>query len=252
MNSRRFAAIMILACMVVAVIGCGGRKSSLLLERKTRGPIAEDIGFPNHSLLTLEPATQTKTQDGVEVTLTHATLSWLQGFFSNKHVFGEYAGMNPYFVEQVVFYVKITNHSGKKLFIRPSDFVLIDDLGDQYQVLQTDYTTALAEAKAPVSTATRGVIEEARPGYFGVGLPLRTIIGKSQQQFALLAKSTLVQGYLHDGVTYDGLIAFWNPHRNAKQLTLLLTNIKTDFNTEDLPQTSLEFSFSVNVNHPSK
>lgn len=236
----------------LSMTGCGSRQSSLLLERKTRGPIAQDISLPNHSLLVVEPVTQTKTNDGVEVTLTHAPLSWLQAFFSNKPVFGEYAGMNPYFVEQLVFYVKIANHSGKKLFIRPSDFAMIDDLGNQYQVLQTDYTTALAESKAPVSTVTRGVIEDARPGYFGVGLPMGKVFAKSQRRFALLAKSSLVQGYLHDGITYDGLIAFWNPPRTATHLTCLLTNVKTDFNAEDLPQASLEFAFEMNVSQPSK
>lgn len=248
----RMAGGMVLWVVLLSVAGCGGRESSLLLERKTRGPIAEDITLPNRSLLVLQPATQTSTKDGVEVTLTHATLSWLQAFFSNKQVFGAYAGMSPYFMEQIVFYVKIANHSGKKVFIRPSDFAMIDDLGNQYQVLQTDYTTALAESKAPVSTVTRGVIDEARPGYFGVGLPMGKVFAKSQQRFALLAKSSLVQGFLHDGITYDGLIAFWNPPRNAKHLTCLLTNVKTDFNAEDLPQASLEFAFEMDVRQPSK
>ena len=252
MQGYRLVVMAILPGMIVAVIGCGGRQSSLLLERKTRGLIGEETGLPNRSAVILEPVTQTKAKDGVEVTITHATASWLQQFFSNQQVFGEYAGMNPYFTEQLVFYVKIVNHGGKKLFIRPSDFAMIDNLGNQYPVLQTDYTTALAEAKAPVSTVTRGVLDEARPGYFGVGLPVGKVFAKSQRRFALLAKSSLVQGYLHDGIAYDGLIAFWNPPRATKHLTCLLANVKTDFTADDLPQASLEFAFEINVSQPSK
>ncbi|MBI3087611.1 MAG: hypothetical protein HYY91_01805 [Candidatus Omnitrophica bacterium] len=192
---------------------------------------------------TLEPLTQTKTQDGVEIVVTHATWQYLHEFFRNKEIFGSYAGLNPFFPEQMVFYVKIANHSGQKLRIDPAEFVMIDDRENQYQSQSPDYSTALAEAKAPVGTMTRGVLEDARPGYFGVGLPVGKIIGKPQQRYALLSMSTLQLGYLYHGVVYDGLVAFWSPHAGAKQVTLLLSNIKTDFDANDEPGKKLEFAF---------
>lgn len=231
----------ILASSFVAS-GCG-RKSSLLLQRQARGPMVEEREVAQQIQWTLEPVTQTNAQEGVEVSVTHATWKYLHEFFRNKEVFGPYAGLNPFFPEQMVFYVKIANHSGQKLRIDPDQFVLLDDRGNQYHSLSPDYSTALAEAKAPVGTMTRGVIEDARPGYFGVGLPVGKILGKSQQRYALMQMSALQPSYLYDSVVYDGLISFWSPHTEAKQVKLSLNNIKTEFAPNDLPGKTLEFNF---------
>jgi hypothetical protein len=121
---------------------------------------------------------------------------------------------------------------------------VLDDRGSQYGALGVDFTTALEEAKAPTATATRGVLEDARPGYFGVGLPIgKMVSAKPQRRYALLAMASLQVGVLYPGVTYDGWVAFWSPNQEAKKLTLLLTNIKTDFNANDEPQTVLEVPF---------
>jgi hypothetical protein len=50
-------------------------------------------------------------------------------------------------------------------------------------------------------------------------------------------------GYLHPGVTYDGLIAFWNPSSDSKRIRLLISNVKTDFDAKDEAATTLEFPF---------
>ena len=232
----------LLTISLLTVLGCG-RKSSLLLQRQARGPMAEEREVAQQIQWTLDPLTQTKTADGVEVSVTYATWQYLHEFFRNKDVFGPYAGLNPFFPEQMVFYVKIANHSGRKLRIDPDQFVLLDDRGNQYHALSPDYSTALAEAKAPVGTMTRGVIEDARPGYFGVGSPVGKILGKSQQRYALMQMSALQPSYLYDRVVYDGLISFWSPHTGAKQVTLLLNNIKTDFDANDEAGKTLEFPF---------
>jgi len=240
---RRFVTLLTAYGLLLTPLGCGGRTSSLLLERQARGPIVEKPAIAQQVRWVLEPATQIKTQSGVEVTVTYAPLEFLNQFFSNQKVFGQFAGLNPYFLEQIVFYVKIANRSGKKLRLDPDQFVMVDDRGNQYQSLSADYSTALAEAKAPVGTLTRGLLEDARPGYFGVGLPVGKIIGKPQQRFALLKISNLQAGYLYDGVVYDGLVAFWSPHQQTQRVKLFLTNLKTDFNANDWPQTTLEFAF---------
>lgn len=246
MGTVRFSAF----CFLLTVLGCGGKTSSLLLERQARGPITEEQAVAKPVSWVLEPATQTKTQDGLEITLTHATMPYLDKLFNNQQIFGGYAGLNPYFREQLVFYVRIANHSGKRVRLEPDRFVLLDDRGNQYRFLSPDYGTALAEAKAPITTMTRGILEEARPGYFGVGLPVGKIIGKPQQRFALLQLASLQTGDLYDGVVYDGLIAFWSPHRESQKLTLILDNVKTNFDAADLPQAALEFVFEFAASHP--
>ena len=62
-----------------------------------------------------------------------------------------------------------------------------------------------------MASATRGVLQDARPGYFGLSLPVGKLFGgKPQRRFALLAMATLRSGMLYDGVEYDGLVAFWS------------------------------------------
>jgi hypothetical protein len=235
--------------MVIAILaGCGGRKSSLLLERHARGPLTESKLVAQRVLWKLEPVTQTHEQQGIEVTATFAATEFLSKLFSDRAIFGPYAGLNPYFLENLVFYVKIANRSDKRILINPTEFALVDDRGNQYSTINEDYVTALAEAHAPMATVTRGVIEDARPGYFGVGLPVGKIIAtKPQGRFALIKQSSLQRGLLYPGVVHDGLIAFWSPAKGATKVQLLVTNVKTDFDANDVPGTTLEFPFTFTV-----
>jgi len=194
---------------------------------------------------------QTQTKEGIEVTLNFASQEFLRNFFANRQIFGAYASQSPYYPEQLVFYVSIANRSDEKILIHPGEFVLIDNLGTQYSTVGVDYVAAVGESRRPVSTTTRGVLEGASPGYFGLSVPVgRLFVSKPQGPFALLAQSALQRGYLYPGVVHDGLIAFWSPSQHAKTLRLLLTNIKTSFNAEDLPRTTLEFAFEFHVAQP--
>ena len=236
---------LVVACVAVIVAsGCGARKSSLLLERNARGPLNEAWLVAKRFEWHLEPVRQTQTQQGIEVMVNHASREFLDHFFKNHDLFGEYAGRNPYYLENVVFYVQISNKSDEKIFMDPGSFTLLDDRGNQYSMIGMDYVTALGEARAPFATATRGVLEDARPAYFGIGLPVgKMVSAKPQGQFALLKQSALQAGYYYPGVVHDGIIAFWNPSTNATKLKLFITNVKTDFSADNLPKTSLEFVF---------
>ena len=237
-----------LTAVIMGTSGCSSKKSALLLERPARGPLAEVLQVGQRFEWRLEPVRQTQTQHGVDVVVNHASREFLDNFFKQRELFGEYAGRNPYYLENLVFFVEIANRSDKKIFVDPGAFALVDDRGNQYSVIGMDYVTALGEARAPFAVATRGIIEEARPGYFGVSLPLgKMVSAKPQGQFALIKQSALQGGYYHPGVVHDGLIAFWNPSRNATKLRLLLTDIKTDFSANNLPATSLEFPFEFRV-----
>jgi hypothetical protein len=228
--------------------GCGGRKSSLLLERQAKGPIEEEAHVAKGVRRSLAPVLQTQAKGGIEAAVNYASPEYQRNFFANKTVFGSYAGKSPYFPEHLVFYVKLANTSEKKIKIDPKEFVLVDDRGNQYSTVGTDYVTAFAESRSPIASTTRGVLEEARPGYFGFSLPVGKMVAtKPQGQFALLQQSALQTGYVYPGVTHDGLIAFWSPSTAASKVRLLLTNIKTDFGADDLPKTALEFLFEFDV-----
>ena len=238
----------IVIAAVVGASGCASHKSSLLIERPARGLLAEALQVGQRFELRLEPVRQTQTQHGIDVVVNHASREFLNNFFKQRELFGEYAGRNPYYLENLVFFVEIANRSAKKIFVDPGTFVLVDDRGNQYSVIGVDYVTALAEARSPFAVATRGIIEEAHPGYFGVGLPLGKMVSpKPQGQFALIKQSALQGGYYYPGVVHDGLIAFWNPSRNATTLRLLLTDMKTDFGADSLPATSFELPFEFRV-----
>lgn len=239
--------------VLMLVSGCGGRKSSLLLERQARGPMEEEPKVAKPRYWTLNPVMQTLVTNKVEVIVNHASRTYLKNFFKKKTIFGSYAGANPYFAEHLVFYVKIANQSDERIRIDPSAFILIDDRQNQYAMIGTDYVTAYADARAPVSTTTRGLLSDIRPGYFGFSLPVgRMVASKPQGRFALLRQSSLQEGYLYPGVTHDGMIAFWNPSAQVTTLTLLITSIKTNFNANDEPRKALEFPFQFSVDNSKK
>ena len=240
----RRAVMCAMGIVMVCGIGCATRKSSLLLERRGRGPLNESSTIGQGGEWRLTPQVQTLTKSEVEVYVNHTSREYQKNFFSDRKVFKEYAGTTPYFPEFLVFYVKITNRSDKKIRLNPAEFVMTDDHGNQYSAVGVDYVTAFAEYRAPVSTTTRGVLEGASPGYFGVSFPVGKFIAqKPQGRYALLQQSALQPGHLYPGVVYDGLIAFWTPATDAKTLRLLLTNINTDFDANDIPKTTLEFPF---------
>ena len=239
---------------IVLLAGCATKTSSLLLERHARGPLAEIPAVAHRRNWELEPVTQTQEQGKVEVSVTFASSKYLREFFSNRDIFGGYAGSSPYFLENLVCYVKVANKSNERILINPSEFALVDDRGNQYATINEDYVTALAEARAPVSTVTRGMLEEARPGYFGVGVPIGKMFAtKPQGRFALIKQSSLQNGLIYPGVVHDGLIAFWSPSVQATSLRLLVTNVKTAFDANGWPRTSLEFPFTFHVlNQPNQ
>ncbi|PIQ84549.1 MAG: hypothetical protein COV75_01910 [Candidatus Omnitrophica bacterium CG11_big_fil_rev_8_21_14_0_20_63_9] len=245
---RTWAGVLLASVVVVSGCGSSGRKSSLLLERPARGQMAAMPAIGHRVDWKFESEGQTQTQNQVDVQVTHAGPAYLGDLFRNKAIFGAYAGPNPYYPEHLVFYVRIVNHSQKRVAIDPTQFVLIDDLGNQYHTLGQDYITAFAESRQPVGVMARGLLEDARPGYFGVSVPVgRLVAQKPIGRFALLLQAALKPGLLYPGTTYDGLIAFWSPAAAAKSLRLLVTDLKTDFDANDFPKTSLEFPFELTV-----
>lgn len=240
----RTALVVIGVCLAVG--GCSSKKSSILLERQAVGPLDEEARVAGSKPWHLDPAVNTRVESGVEIAAHPASLEYLTNLFGNKEIFGEYAGKSPLGVEHLAFYVKIANRSAERIHINPASFILLDDRGNQYYTLGVDPLTALAESRRAWGTA-RGMLSEARPGYFGIGIPVGKLFTSgsgSQREFALLKLSSIQGGLLYPGVVHDGLVAFWSPHPEAKSLRLLLTDIKTGFDAKDEPQQSIEFTFT--------
>lgn len=237
--------------LLLLIPGCGGqRKSSILLERFSRGPLDEAPTVGHPAIWELEPPLQKLSQDQVEVTVNYASPTYLNGFFSNTKLFGSFAGVNPYYLEHLVFYVTVTNKRERKIHLDPGRFRLLDDRGNQLNPIGIDVVTALAEFHAPVASTTRGFFQDARPGYFGFGLPLGKFMTSKPQwrRFILMQQSLLQEGFLYPGVIYDGLVAFWNPPRAATKLRLIVAEITSDFDAKDEARASSDFSFEFSAN----
>ena len=242
---------LVLAIILLGATGCATKTSALLLERYARGPLDDSMTFAHPIVWTLTPVVQTKTQQGVEVTVNCTSPEFLRNFFNNKASFGSSAGKNPFYEEQMVFYVNVVNRGANKIRIDPGNFRLLDERGNQLETIGVDYVTAYADYRQPVSSATRSVLEEARPGYFGLSLPVGKFVAKKPQwRFALIKQASLQAGDMMPGVAHDGLVTFWNPSRLAKKLSLVVAGVKTDFNANDEPKTSLDFVFDFDANHP--
>ena len=194
---------------LLLMAGCSTRTSSLLLERHAVGPLADASSVGKPATWQLDPATQTLTQGEVEIHVTYASSEYLKTFFNNKAVFGSLAGLNPYYPENIVFYVQLINHGTKRIRLNPADFVIVDDRGNQYAALNVDYVTALEEHRTPAATTTRTLLEDARPGYFGLSFPIgKFLAAKPQHRFGLIKQSSIQGGWIYPGVVHDGLIAF--------------------------------------------
>ena len=68
---RGVAWVMVVA--MAGVVGCAGRKSSLLLERQARGPLNQGQGVAAPAPVMLSPTSQTQSKQNVEVVVTHAS-----------------------------------------------------------------------------------------------------------------------------------------------------------------------------------
>jgi hypothetical protein len=237
--------------VVISGCGVGVKRDVLLAERKARGQLSEteQAGVLGGRLL--EPVTQTLAQGKVTVTATFMPQRELETFFANRQVFGKRAGKSPYFPENLVFYIRIANKGEQRIQIAPGEFVMIDDHGNQYSPIGVEYVTAIAESRQPIRAATRGLLEDARPGYFGFSVPVgKMVAGKPHWRSVLIGQASLQSGYLHPGVIHDGLVAFWSPTRDAVLLRLIVGGIKTDFTANDEAKASLEFPFTFTVAHP--
>ena len=192
---------------VFLVAGCGSTasKSPLLTARHARGPLSDVSQIePKLTEWFLFPDAQTKEIDGVTVTMAYMTPKDLNEFFQNSNLFGGYAGKNPFSPEHFVFYVKVENARQEKVIIFPEQAVIVDDRGNQYHTIGTEYVLEFGKAKSPYKNFARSVVSSASPGFYGFSIPVgKMIAAESDEPSILITQAVLQSGYLYPDVIYD-------------------------------------------------
>ena len=236
MNRRSFT---FFVGILLGVAGCRG--GFVAIERpkgqiEMRRPEVKAIPFA------VEPPSVSLSKSGIDVTVRYASSEELDEFFEKKEIFGNLAGKNPYPPDTMVFYVRVANHSGKKIRVNPDDFVMIDNINIQYSELSPDDLSAIYEAKANVWAFAKTTGDLA-PGPYGIPLKMAGGMGGGggRKLHYLIKQVRLAGGYVHPGISYDGYVSFPRPHPSASSIHLLIANVKTDFDPADLPTGVLDF-----------
>lgn len=243
---KRGIALLLLGTFLAG--GCAGR-GKLVHEQRYKRRL--ELTAEQNGLLyefQCSPSKLKLLQEGVEIEVEAVSQTFLNGLFADKRIFHHLAGLNPYLPQNLVFYVKISNNSQKRIQVHPGNAVLLDHLGSQYQFLSPDYIVALSMAKGTTTGAVK-TIAGAAPGFYGAGLGFATAFSRDpeEKRLSLLNIVTLTSGIVHPQVVYDGYIAFLKPAHETEQITLVFPDVKTGFNSNDEPQQSFDFYFDFDV-----
>jgi len=223
------------------IVGCA---RSTPPPRKLKGQLEFEQAKPLKVVIKTTPPFAVLEKEKVEVTIRYASENELNNFFSNKVIFGKYAGKNPYPEGTLVFYVRIANKSDHRIRINPDDFVLIDDLSIQYVHLSPDDISAMYETHGDFWSFAKSTGDLA-PGYYGAPFKMAGSLadGGPRRANYLIRQARLTGGVVHDQVTYDGYVAFPRPHPNAKQLRVILANFKMALDADDEATAATDFNF---------
>ena len=81
----------------------------------------------------------------------------LDTIFRERKIFGRLAGESPYPKELIVFKVTLENKTESKILINPEEFVILDDLGTQYQYINPDRIKEIYESESFLYSFTKNV-----------------------------------------------------------------------------------------------
>jgi hypothetical protein len=244
MNSRKINLVNFSLILFFA-FGCSTTNVYVETSRKGRLEYAEEL---SNKKLNIEPKKIEKNIQDIKVRVEYIPQDELKNLFKDKKKFGKFAGENPFPKETIVFLVRISNNSLSKIKVTPSEFVVIDDLGNQYLYLNPDHIMAMYKSKSVVYSFTKST-QALASGIYGAPADLASTIAgrKMRKKFYLLKQVELSGGYVYPSVVYDGYISFLKPIKDAKKLKLILAEIKTKFdvNDEALGNLNLEFDFNI-------
>ena len=231
--------ILIILCLHIS--GCAG---GYVYGKKTKGRLEpvesyEDVPY------NLTPNKQQQEAEGVWISAEYLPQDGLKKIFIDKKIYGAYAGKNPYPDGMIVIRIRVENKTESRIFINPDDFVLLDELGTQYLYISPERIREIYEAKSSVYNFTKSTSSLA-PGMYGAPLDMAEgFAGRGlKKKFALLKSIELSGGYVYPGVTYDGYLCFLKPSPNAKEVRLIMANVKTSFDVNDEALGRVDFKFN--------
>jgi hypothetical protein len=192
----------------------------------------------------LSPLKQNQEKDGISVSVEYIPQDSLRDMFLDKKIYGAYAGKNPYPDGMIVTRIRIENKTESRILINPEEAVLLDELGTQYLYISPDRIREIYESKSSIFNFTKSTSSLA-PGVYGAPLDMaHGLAGRGlRKKVALLKSIELSSGYLYPGVTYDGYICFLKPNPKAKDISLIIANIKTSFDVNDEALGRVDFKF---------
>lgn len=234
MKKKLKLSVVILCCLILT--GCASKSELMLRKSKEKrvnlAPTSIKKIKRYSDKLRLKPSSVSVKKDNVKIQLRHLNENKLEEFFSSEKRFGDFAGSNPYFKDILVFYIKIKNSCGNVIKVNPEKFVIVDDLNSQYSYMNPDYIISLYKVRSSMYSFTKTTGNFAPGGLYGAPVDVASsLAGRRLDQKRIQLKTVeLAGGYIHDGVTYDGLISFFKPSRKTSKLKLLLPDIKTRFN----------------------
>ncbi|MDP8216487.1 MAG: hypothetical protein P9L98_04130 [Candidatus Kaelpia imicola] len=229
---------LVLLCLSMA--GCAG---GYVYGKKTKGRF-EPVEKCREIAYALIPVQQQQEEEGIWILVEYLPEENLKNIFLDKKIYGTYAGKNPYPDGMIVMKVRIENKTESRIFINPGDFVLLDELGTQYLYISPERIKEIYEAKSSVYNFTKSTSSLA-PGIYGAPLDMaKGLAGRGlKKKFALLKSIELSGGYLYPGVVYDGYLCFLKPNSKAKDVKLIMSNIKTSFDVNDEALGRIDFKF---------
>ncbi len=240
--------------IMTGLVGCSTNKSELMLQKNREKKLNLSPNFIRKSSryskdLVLKPSNMTLVKEGVSIYVEYLNSNVLEKFFNNEERFGDLADSNPYFPDFLVFYIKITNESGKVIHLDPKEFVILDDLHGQYSCLDSDYIISLYKARSSVYSITQSTDKFTPGGFYGAPIDVATsLAGKSIAKRSIQLKTVeLSGGYVYDGVIYDGLISFLKPPKDSSKIKLLLPDIKIKANPDDETFKSVTFTANFDI-----
>ena len=234
--------------MLYLGVGCAVQ-SGVLLDRKTKGMIVVEEKKKKYVFhIDIEPETLSQVKEGIKIQVKYATQEYLDDYFKDKVIAGIKTGENPYPFGSVVFYTFIQNTNKTKIGLHPNDFVLLDDLGNQYSLISPEYIIALQSSKLSLHSVSKAA-EESTPGVYGA--PIKVVADLTsrplKRKLSVLRQVSLSEGYIYGGVSYEGYIVFPRPYKDAKRLTLLMPGVKMQFATDDRAVRSTDFIFEFQI-----
>ena len=245
MNTLRVASIIV---MLHLVGGCAVQ-SGVLMERKTKGRIVREEKQDKDAVpVRLEPVELSQTKDGVEILVRYAAQEYLDDYFKDKIISGIKVKENPYPPDSIVFYTFIKNTNRTKIKLCPDDFVILDDLGNQYALVLPEHIIALQSSRLSLHSVSKSA-EQSTPGVYGAPVKIVAELTSRplKRKLSVLKQVSLSGGYIYGGVNYEGYAAFPRLGNDVKRIRLVMPDVKTEFAADDRTTRSTDFVFEFEI-----